>query len=343
MDPALAPYLEHLGALPFIRSHRVSNGGPDADATVFLRTEGGQARLLVQVMTSHLTLAAAREVARRAHEGTGEGLPVVFAPYIGAGVGRILRDAGVNYVDSQGNSHLVLDRMLLVHTEGRKAPRRATVDRGVRPAGFQVLFAYLADEKFLDATVRQVAAAAGVSRQAVLDARRRLLDEGFVVESKSGIRWIPRRRTDALARWLSGYQTTVRPHLVLGTFKTPDRSPTELEARLATILDREAVDWRWGGTAAAFRLTEHYRGQTTTVHVRSVPANFQESARALPDPHGRLVLLGANGDLNWQPASRVVHPLLIHSEMLSDDDERAREAAAEVMDKYIRPGWGPRE
>lgn len=49
------------------------------------------------------------------------------------------------------------------------------------------------------------------------------------------------------------------------------------------------------------------------------------------------------GELNWQPAhgGTTVHPLLAYSELLMDEDERAREAAADLFDAVIRPEWTP--
>jgi hypothetical protein len=340
--PELRPYLEHVEDLPFVRSVEVSTprrSDDEADAALKLRTDAGSYRVRVQLFRSHISVAAAKEIVRR-HEGKVDGAPkLVLAPHIGRTLGRTLAEAGLSYVDRQGNCHLVLGRKLYVHDEGHSPPRRAALDRGIRAPGYEVLFAYLAEERLLDVTLRHVAQVAGVSRQAVVATRQRLLEEGSVVSTKAGTRWVSRRRTDALARWLHGYETSVRPALMLATYRTPDRSPLEVEARVAPLLDRETPRWRWGGTAAGFRLAPHYRGPTTTVHVDAVPPGFRERIRAVPDPGGNLILLGAFGEVNWKEDTDTVHPLLVYSEMMVSGDDRAREAAAMIMDQRIRPTW----
>jgi hypothetical protein len=261
------------------------------------------------------------------------------APHIGAELGRRLSQAGINYLDRQGNCHLALGGQVLVHVEGRGPGRVTATEKGIRAPGYQVLFALLAEPSLVDAPIRALAQAAGTSRQPVVDMRHRLLSEGYLVETRSAVIWQPRRRDDALNRWLHGYETTVRPTLFVGTFRTPDRSPAELERRVAPILDGELSDWRLGGAAAAFRLVAHHRGERTVVHVHEAPANLAKKLGGLADPHGNLIVLRAFGDLNWPPNSKLVHPLLVYSEMLIDKDDRASEAAREVFEKHVESRW----
>lgn len=333
----LAAYLGHLENLQGVsglhtsptKAHR--DDGYDAKLTV--RTHAGSVHLLAIEFKSHLGHAAVEHViarARRAREPV-----LVLAPHIGAGIGAKLADAGINYVDRHGNCHIAV-RPLYIHVEGRTGPAHAGPEKGLRAPGYQVLFAYLAEPELLEAPIRTVAEWAGVSRQPISDVRRRLIDDGYLAETKSGTRWFEHRRNDALSLWLHGYETTVRPSLLWGTYRTRT-DPDQLENRIASL---DVSGYRWGGTTAGFRLTKHYRGPRTTVHVRATPPDLRTQLDAITDPGGNLVFLDAFGDINWQPDTETVHPLLVYSEMLREGDERAREAAEELFEKFLRRMWG---
>jgi hypothetical protein len=336
----LRPYLDEMKDLP-LRSFSFKPAPASLrdryDGLLAFKSDVGSHELLVLEFKTHLS----HDVASRLVESlvTRDRPVIVLAPHIGRGMGQRLAEAGVSYLDRQGNCHLAIGRKLLFHVEGRTAPREHLETRGIRAPGYQVLFALLAEADLLGATVRDLAAASGSSRTAVSEFRRRLLAERYLLETRSGVQWAPRRREDALNRWIEGYRSAVRPRLLVGTYRTPDRTPADLEKRLVPILDEELAGWRYGGSAAGHRLTGYYRGEQTAIHLRARPGRLPGSLRALPDPSGNLVLLLGIGTVAWPDDRDIVHPLLVYTEMLATGDERAREAADDIYDKHIVPAW----
>lgn len=337
----LDAYLERLRALPPVRTATVKRArSRDADVeTLAVKTVSKTYELAVTHAHRRLSpITAAALLFKR-------GAPprrIVMAPLIAGGVARSFVDAGINYVDLVGNCHLVLDREVYVHVEGNRAPRAAPADRGIRAAGYQVLFAYLASQD-LRLTVREVGALAGVSRQAALEMRDRMVAEGYLIESTSGLRWDTRRRDDALRRWLEGYRATVRPRLLHGTFRTRRREPDEIAAMIESIGGPPGDRWRWGGSAAAYELRRHYRGERTVIHIREGVDDFVRTLPVLRATDGNLIVMSSFGELNWHEeyGGTTVDPLLVYSELLVDDDERAREAAADLFEELIRKAWRP--
>ena len=341
--PALsASYEEQVIALPGVLSHRVLNPPADAgndvfDALLVLKTKAGSYKLLVQQLKSHVSRDMASHVAS-SHKGLASVL--VLAPHVGSGVAATLIEGGINYLDASGNCHISVPPFF-VHVEGKSAPKGAGASTGVRGPGFQALFAYLADPALLDAPLRTVAEVAGVSRQPVSAIKHRLQSEKLILGSKAHTQWHPRRRADALALWLQGYQTTVRASLIAGSYRTRDQDPNTLEGRILESLPRE--QFRWGGTAAGYRLTGDYRGERTVLHVRDGMTNLAKRLRGLPDPDGNLLIMHTFGSINWSPERETVHPLLVYSEMLSEGSERAQEAAQALHDRYLAPLWHTRD
>lgn len=151
-----------------------------ADATLALRWGTSHQRFALYAMPG-IRLAqvlAARDESPRV---------LVTAPWISARVGAQLRDAGVGYVDSVGNASVRFGTVL-VEVSGR--PRRSRPARPVpglstrsstllTPANRKVVAALLADPALGQATLRDLAAAAGVSLGQAHKASTLLADAGF--------------------------------------------------------------------------------------------------------------------------------------------------------------------
>jgi hypothetical protein len=351
----LTPYIAKLKELPFVEDARIVGfeqqpGQYRGDATVEIRAGRRTHRLLVEhKRTTRLDyglVAALRN--RLAHT---KAKWILFAPFVTAQMARHLQKLEINFVDLAGNCRLILDDDHVAIIEGRRPTTAAEDTRGLGPAGFKVLFALLARQELLQANVREVAAKAGVGKTAAATTIARLVETGAFGHARG--KTIVLRPKEALDQWIMGYRALLRPRLLLGRYQTPELNPIEFERRVEPILEarddpqpaRKDADlllptdkrwWAWGGTAAAYRLTGHYRGETTILHaegpIQAVPQRF----RVLPARTGNLTILRAPGPLAFDGAlPRTAHPLLIYAELLLADDDRAREAATEIHDRFL--------
>jgi hypothetical protein len=320
-----------------VRAVRVEHGAgadrlPEEDLLLRIRLPKGECVLRVQIKRTHLTRPLVDGLRARLRPRAKEEW-ILLAPYVGAGIGRYLRDAKINYVDAAGNCFLALGENHIAVVEGKRPQRQAPRERGVRAAGHQILFAVLAQPALLNRPVRVLAEAAGVGKTAAAEMLARLEDEGLVGADRDGRRLL--RPEMAADRWVAGYATTVRPRLLLGRFRTHDPDPTALETRIENEL-RDTVQWAWGGGAAALRLTKHYRGPTTVLHLGEPLPNMGRRLKAIATPDGPLTVLQVPGRVAFEGVvPRTVHPLLVYTELLAMGRERAREAADEVRHRYL--------
>jgi hypothetical protein len=261
---------------------------------------------------------------------------ILFAPYIAGPLGGKFREAGLNYLDLQGNCFLRIGDRYVVHVEGRKERRAPRRPRGVRAPGVKALFALLAQKDLLERPLRDVARAAGTNHQTALEAVHRLAQAGAVVQAGRRRGWLPRGRRAAFELWVADYGAVLRPALYLGRYRTPHPTPEDLDRALTGSVGTGAGCW-YGGTAAGHRVLPHYRGAHTTLHVQGERDVLLRTLRALPDPQGPLVLFGLPGPLATDGVTPdTVHPLLVYAEMLQTDDDRAAEAA-ELVKKQALP------
>lgn len=320
----LTPYVEQLRKLPFVRSVSIRAGRDGADAMFRLSTPTEKAELLVQLHRSHLATGAA------AHAKSSPD-HLLLAPHIGAGIGAELEARGIQFMDRQGNCFLQLGGHV-ARVQGRTAPPKPGRAKARRAPAYQVLFALLAEPTLLQQSLRAIGAAAGTSRQAVVDAIDRLASEGYLERSGRDRAWTRKARGPLVERWVRGYQETVRPRLVFGRFRFREVGPRAVESRLAERLEGS---YRYGGTAGAYRLVAHYRGPLTTIHLPPTEA-ARRALGAVRTEDGELVWLAPLSSIAEQsPDPTTVHPLLIYAELQQDPDPRARELATLVREKHL--------
>ena len=85
------------------------------------------------------------------------------------------------------------------------------------------------------------------------------------------------------------------------------------------------------------RLTAHYHGPQTVLHVDALPADLLKVLKAIPDRNGPLEVLGLPGPLALRGMSEdTIHPLLVYAELLREQNDRAREAAYEILERWLK-------
>lgn len=334
--PDLEPYLERLRALPFVKSVEVRLSDRDAhqheDIRLSLRTPKGRHDLAVEVKTMRLSRSAAQSLVARVSRNPGRTW-VAFSPYVSQPVGQLLASQGIGFVDQAGNCYITVGQNYLAYVEGRRPQSPSRHGRGLGARSYQVLFALLARPELVNAPIRSLAEAAGVRKTTAADMLQRLKDEGLIVRDKAGRRIA--RPTILMDRWLAGYADKLRPRLLVGRYRAATREPLAFEKHVEDALS-DHLNWAWGGATAGYRLTQHYRGEATTLHVATQPGTLQRQLNLLPAKDGPIVVLRVPGPLALEgPAPHVAHPLLVYTELLAEGDERAREAAEEIRSRYL--------
>ena len=330
--------MARLRELPFVE-HLDLTAQPDLqlgfrpDYCLEIRTAGGAWPFLLDVKTTHLTYAVAEGFVLRAGQ-TPDQPWMLCAPYIPRHIGNFLVEKEQCFVDTVGNCYVALGREHIALIQGRTAPKRAGRGRGMGLAGYKVLFALLAEPRLLERPIRDFAAEVGVGKTAVAHTLERLEEEGLIG------RGVKHRQvlalTPILDKWLVGYENLVRPRLRIGTFRTLDPDPDALEARVEVELEKDP-NWAWGGGAAAMRLTGYYRGENTVLYHDHPPPDLHRRLRAIPAHDGPLTILRTPGKIALRgELPRTVHPLLVYTELVGEQNERAREAAANIRDRFIQ-------
>lgn len=326
-------YFRILKDLPFVKDVQVDPAGPrdPDDLRILIETPKRAVRFHVTIKQSNLTRSIAEiMISRMGPPGKRNWL--VFAPYIGKNLARFLWDHGISSVDKGGNCRLRIDDDHIAVIEGQSELRTPPAERGLRIAGFQVIFALLAKPALLTGPLLPLANAAGVGISTTSNILLRLRRDGLVASAGQGGILAPGR---LLEWWVHGYETAVRSKLVIGRYRAHDDNGETLEARVQDIF-ASGDKWGFGGSSAAHRLVGSPRGPVVTVHVSGDPKPVLGRLGAVEDRAGNLLVLGTPGPIGLEgPEPHVAHPLLVYSELLTQGDDPAREAARLIKDRFL--------
>jgi len=336
-SPEIEVYLDQLRALPFIRDAglgKASRGDEEGvDAWIRVKTETGTYSLPVQLKKSHLLRETATSVVLQVKNRP---YLLLFAPVVGREIAQMFQDAGVCFLDRAGNCYLNLDNRYVARVQGQTAVPRKASNKGLRAASYRVIFALLAEPGLVESPTRTIAeAAGGVSHQTVSNVRHWLIERELLTHSRNRYRWSPGKSGELMDIWLNGFVTTLWPSLLLGRFRSREKEPEALEASLEAVLG-ESPSWRWGGGAAAMRLTDYYRGEKTLVYFQGGGVSeLRKRLPLVPDDRGNVLLAEAPGPTAFKgPREDTVHPLLVYTDLLVDGNDRAAEAADVLRQKY---------
>ena len=306
-------------------------GGEAADGslTVSFGRPLGRLEYSIHIRRSHLSYALVDGLLTRLR---GKQAHLLVAPYIASPMGQHLADHGLSYADAVGNLHLLgpSGRGLVAHVEG-KVQQRALAVRGLGVPAHLVNFALLAKPALLEAPIREVATAAGVSKSSVANQLARLSAQGFVATTRENARLV--RPRDLLDRWLNAYAESVRPRWRVGRF----HAQSDVDGLQRSLPDALAgTTWALSGAGAAWRMTRFYRGEQTVLLVDSPPHDLAKRLRALPSESGELTVLEVGMPLAFDGVEpNLAHPLLVYSELLASQDPRARDAAEGIRERFL--------
>lgn len=327
--------IESLEQLPFVEEATLvaeEKGHPfHMDGKVRLLTPTGAQELYVEAKHTNLTRTIVDGVlARMARPGAKPW--ILFAPHVGKHLAAYLDDQNANFVDPAGNCRLQLGDGYIAKIEGRPPPRLPAKGRGVGASGIKIAFALLVQPGLLNRPVRLLAEAAGVAPATAADRLARLREERLIHGQGQQAKLVSPHRLQEL--WLKGYETLLRPKLLIGTYRIQVVDPEETEHVIEQALGDD-MQWGYGAASAAYRLTGFYRGEETVVHVGNGGFDYPRRLRALRTENGPITLLKAPGRLAFRNGlPRTVVPQLVYAELLIASNKRAREAAIELQRAY---------
>jgi len=341
------PQLDQIRAVPFVRHLRLipaKSGDRSASGILEITTPRGKYSLPLIVKRSYLDRSMVNAVIgqiqgeRKAAKGGGRsvrnGETLLLAPYLAVPTAKSFIDAGISFADEVGNIHLALGDEYNWTVIGERKPPKPPESERMTPAAVQLLFQFATNPESASWTVRDLAAAVGLSKSKVAELRLQFAHEGiFTAHGGEKSPGVTRELRDRL---ISGYNQILRPKLVLGRYRYQESSVDQFVARLSREAAAQKIPYALTGGPAADAMQHFYRSSELPVFL---DGEHHRSLRLLPDRTGPVILFKPFGNLvYWREfeGKMVAPPWLVYAELLTGSDPRAREAAEEFRQEYLK-------
>jgi hypothetical protein len=323
----LAEFLGALKAVPFVQEARLI--GPPEGARQALTIKAGNERFKRLAVQNLSYLDRPTVHALKALAAKSDPPLIVFARYLPRPVAEEFAEAGIDFIDRAGNLHLTLGSRYARTVIGRAEAARPERERAVTATQVQVQLALAADPDLLKRPVRDIAALAGVSKSMAATLRQRLKRSAPARATSDGA-------IDAIA--VGAYATILRPKLLLGRFRAPEKATSAFLERIKRAQEGGSFRISLTGGPAAARLQRYYEAPEVPLFIDTWNASVREALRLLPDKEGPITLLRAFGRLAfWKDVDglTLANPVLIYAELMTSADPRAHEAAEEFRREFL--------
>lgn len=333
--------LAHIRDLPFVRKLEYrpakARGGASYDGHLKIRTSSDTFSLIVEVKKSYLLDASVNELQSRADRLPASQRVVLLARHVPRPIAERLISSHISFADLAGNVHLELGDRYNWTAIGRPEMKPFSVRRAATPAQIQLLFQFATNPDSVNWPVRRLEKAAGIGKSKAAQARKQLIAEGLLV--REGKKYKPGPAALLSERLVAGYAQVLRPKLLLGRFRYPEKRQEDFLRRLFGEAQSMPLRYALTGGVAADALQHFYRGPEIPLFIGPWNRSVPERLRLLPDREGPVMALRAFGDVVfWRETGghMIAPPWLIYAELLASGDPRAHEAAAELRQAFLK-------
>src|SRR2546428_8232144 len=225
--PIVDECLARLTAMGTVRTVELRPGS--ADGLLVLTTDSGRFQYLCEVKRTLNRPRLEHALLSAEHPSKARTRRLLLTDFLPGSLIDLLENAQVDFVDAAGNMLVRWPGKLYVHVKGMKPTRvaEATASFLTTPNGLRVLFALLAEPGADVPAYRELAEQAAVSLGTVGRVAMELKRRGFLEMQRRRKRRILRRKRELLELWVGGYAERLRPQLVIGRFRSPDRDPAD--------------------------------------------------------------------------------------------------------------------
>lgn len=347
-NPLFQKCLTYLESLPHIKANILReyyvSSDVLADGELTISTSGNTVNYVCEIKTG-LTDDVVEQVADYLIN-LGDRLkpnqrPLLITRSLSNLVVKQLLERNIEFIDIDGNIYLNSPGIYVL---ARNQASKDTINKSleITSAALQVIYALLNQPNIVNEhnVDERIADISGVTSKTVKSTLKKLKALDYITYKNGKYKII--NYVKLLERWELGYSERLYSKLLIGTFSlSGKRNFSEVEDELKEYADQ--YDYLIGGELAASILTEYLRPISATLHLGK-NVNHRQIAVKLklkPDPEGNIALLERFGDEKYHQnefgelKKNIVHPLLIHAELVRTGNSRLKETAQLIYEQYI--------
>lgn len=254
--------------------------------------------------------------------------PILITSFLNKELAHLLIDNQVEFIDLCGNIYINRPP-LYIQITGEKPPvtkKQTSPARAFGVAGIKVIFACLNEPGLENTPYRNIANISQVSLGVIDTVFSALKDSGYLVTAENNQRSLINKK-DLLNRWCIAYSERLRSKLICGHYNCDKKNWWHD----INIKDYKAV---WGGEVAAAKLTKYLKPEIITLYAQDSLPKLRAKYALTQHDDGNIEILKpvANAISN---NAEVVSPLLVYADLIISNNDRNKETAEIIYEKYI--------
>lgn len=247
-----------------------------------------------------------------------------------------LVEHNIEFIDTAGNIYLNSPAAYIFICGKHRPKEKSVLPSQITPSNLKVIYILLKSPQILAASSKELADAAGVTSGIANNTLKNLYQLGYLQRQREG-KYCIANYSKLLERWEMGYAESLRPKLLLGTF-TPVVKGKFVEISDNIIQQAKENNFLIGGELGAAIATSYLIPKGATLHIKNNHRLIAAKLKLKPSPEGEIIVIqqfGLHNADDYNQPELIADPLLIHAELMIQNNERLEETAKRIFVKYI--------
>ena len=250
---------------------------------------------------------------------------ILIIPQLYPGVKTYLRELGISYLEANGNIFLKTKELLVfIDSQEKAIISKAKGNRAFTKTGLKVLFNLLRDRDLVNRPHRHIAEITGVALGNIPPVIAGLREKGYLLPLEKR-KYVWENRKELLERWITGYDTTLKPSLHRGRFRLRNNWKDVSLNRQTSL---------WGGEPAGDLLTGFLRPEKFILYTKESNSELIKNYKLIPDEQGEVWVY----QMFWndETPQMTTPAILVYADLVLENDKRCTETAQMIYDEHIR-------
>lgn len=242
-----------------------------------------------------------------------------------------LRQLNIAYLEANGNLcfHQQGFHYFIEANKPLQKPKEKQ-NRAFTKTGLKVLFHFLLKPHLVNLPHREIAEITQVAHGNIAYIFNGLQGNGFLVRLNKNTFQLMNKK-ELLDKWMVAYKETYQPTLETGRFRFAN-DENFIHLRNVPLRKGETL---WGGEPAGDLLTNYLRPGELTLYTTETRDELMRNYRLIPDPKGDVVVYKKFWNIEEHNQNNVAPNLLTYIDLINTGDNRCRETAQLIWDKYL--------
>ena len=254
---------------------------------------------------------------------------ILLASNIAKPLRQKLRDTKINFVDGNGNASINIGN-IHIYMDGLKGMKGSENIRAFRASNLKLIWFLLQKPEYLNKPYRDIAEIAEVSLDTISKTLKTLDKQNFIVRINENESKLV-NKTQLLEKWLMGFEDTLKPKMKMGTYRFAD---IRMKNKWQSI-HFATNEILWGGEPAAAKLTKYLIPELFTIYTNLDDKDLLKQFRMVRDQAGNIEVYRLFFNPEIYHYDDLVPPLLVYADLQISGDERNKETAQLIYEKYI--------